>query len=53
MQGNEEFLDSLLPEDLIEVLEGDSEGNEFKEGILNAVATSTFGIAAASMIGQG
>jgi len=53
MQGNEEYLDSLLPEDLIEVLEGDSQGNEFKEGILNAVTTSTFGLAAASMIDQG
>lgn len=53
MQDNEEYLDSLLPEDLIEVLEGDSQGNDFKEGVKNAIATSTVGLAASSMIIQG
>jgi hypothetical protein len=53
MQGNEEFLDSLLPEDLIEVLEGDEQGMEFKEGVINAVAKSSLGIAAATMMSQG
>jgi len=53
MQSNEEFLDSLLPEDLKEVLEADNtDGFEFKEGVKNAIATSTMGLAAANLINQ-
>ena len=55
MQTDDEYLDSLLPEDLAEVMSDSAEEftGKMSDTISNIAASTGFGLAAASFINQG